>query len=313
MPIQVQMKLRIPTILIITLAFGLVISFSGRVEAQTYITQYTVQLNGDNSATWVITQVSSINATVDTWAEFQDKATALVDAAANQTNRQMSIDSNSLLLSTLTTGTNSKTTDYDFTWLNFSVTKNGQLVAGDVFNVNGFFDQLYGDGELQVNYPANYTLQSVTPAPDQKDLASQTLGWVWTQSFAAENPSIVLEAPKTVATSSLLISPLFLLAFVSAVAVVASVVASWLLFMNRRRKVIDPPMLPTLTRPESEEEKVLRLLRTNGGSSLQSSITEQCRFSKAKTSQLLTALEKHGKVRRYKSGRDKIVNLIEQT
>jgi uncharacterized membrane protein len=41
----------------------------------------------------------------------------------------------------------------------------------------------------------------------------------------------------------------------------------------------------------------------------QSDITEQLRFSKAKTSQLLSGLEKRGLVTRYKSGRDKIVTL----
>jgi uncharacterized membrane protein len=70
--------------------------------------------------------------------------------------------------------------------------------------------------------------------------------------------------------------------------------------------------MATFTLPETEEEKVLRVLRSNGGSAYQSAITEQCRFSKAKTSQLLTALERKGAVRRYKKGRDKIVNLIEQ-
>jgi len=306
------MKLLTSTILIITIAFTLMLVFSGRVEAQSYITQYRVQLNSDNSATWTITQVSGINGTVDTWAGFQNKVTALVDAAANQTNRQMSIDDNSLQMSTYISENNSKSTEYDFTWLNFSVTKNGQMVVGDVFSVNGFFGQLYGDGELQINYPANYTLQSVNPNPDQKDLNSQTLEWVWTPSFLAKNPSIVLGTPKTVAASSSLPSP-FLLASVSAIAIVAAAAAAWFLVMNRRQKVKESLVLPTLTLPVSEEEKVLRMLRSTGGSTFQSAITEQCRFSKAKTSQLLTALERNGKVRRYKRGRDKIVNLVEQT
>jgi uncharacterized membrane protein len=63
---------------------------------------------------------------------------------------------------------------------------------------------------------------------------------------------------------------------------------------------------------ETEEEKVIKVLRSNGGSAYQSIITEQCRFSKAKTSQLLSALEKKGAVQRYKKGRDKIVSLNEK-
>jgi uncharacterized membrane protein len=63
---------------------------------------------------------------------------------------------------------------------------------------------------------------------------------------------------------------------------------------------------------ESEEGKILRALQASGGSAYQSAITDQCRFSKSKTSQLLTALEKRGVVIRYKKGRDKIVTLTEQ-
>ena len=64
---------------------------------------------------------------------------------------------------------------------------------------------------------------------------------------------------------------------------------------------------------ESDEEKVMNFLRSSGGSLRQSRVSEQFGFSKAKTSQLLTSLEKKGVVARYKRGRDKIVNLIEQT
>jgi uncharacterized membrane protein len=63
---------------------------------------------------------------------------------------------------------------------------------------------------------------------------------------------------------------------------------------------------------ERDEEKILKSLAANGGSQYQTQITELCRFSKAKTSQLLSVLEKKGMVTRYKKGRDKIVTLTEQ-
>ncbi len=63
---------------------------------------------------------------------------------------------------------------------------------------------------------------------------------------------------------------------------------------------------------ETEEGKILKLLKSSSGSMHQSAIVEQCRFSKAKTSQLLTVLEKKGNITRYKKGRDKIVNLTER-
>jgi uncharacterized membrane protein len=122
----------------------------------------------------------------------------------------------------------------------------------------------------------------------------------------------VLRAQVEVAANSGQQPSYVLLGSASAVAVIAAAVAGWFFFVNRRHKGKETRAMATLTLPETEEEKVLRVLRSNGGSAYQSAITEQCRFSKAKTSQLLTALERKGAVRRYKKGRDKIVNLIEQ-
>jgi uncharacterized membrane protein len=221
----------------------------------------------------------------------------------------MSVDPDSLQMTTVPSSNDSTNTDYTFTWLNFSVANGNRLVAGDVFSANGFFDQLYGDGELQITYPANCTLDSVTPTPDQKDISAQTLEWFGTQFFVAEKPSIVLTSQKSAEANSPQL-PIYEIAAASAVAAVAAVIAAWSLATKRRQKPVSP-MPSALTLPVTEEEKVLRQLRASGGIAYQSAITEQCKFSKAKTSQLLSALEREGKVRRVKKGRDKIVNLIE--
>jgi uncharacterized membrane protein len=305
------MKFRIPIALFIAMALILIIASSGRVQAQTY-TQYKVQLNSDGSAAWTIIQVSGLNGTVDTWAGFQQKVATLVTAAAAQTHRQMSADNDTFQTSTTITSSDSKTTEYMFTWLNLSKTEKGQLTVGDVFSVPGFFNQLYGDGALQISYSANYTLKSVSPAPDERDDSTQTLQWLGTQFFVAEHPSIILVAQDQASANSGQQAYL-LIGSISAV-VAAAAVAGWYLLANRRHKQNNKELTvaSTMTLLETEEEKVIKVLRSNGGSAYQSAITEQCRFSKAKTSQLLTALEAKGVVRRYKKGRDKIVNLNEQ-
>jgi uncharacterized membrane protein len=282
------------------------------VQAQTTYTQYKIQLNSDGSAAWTIIQVSGLNGTVDTWADFQQKVTTLVTAAANQTQRPMSADNDTFQTSTTITSSDSKTTEYMFTWLNFSKTENGQLTVGDVFSVSGFFNQLYGDGALQINYPSNCTLKSVFPTPDERDDSTQTLQWLGTQFFVAEKPSIILVAQNQASVNSGQ-QPYLLIGSVSVV-VAAAAIVSWFFLANRRRKQSSKELTgaSTVTLLETEEEKVIKVLRSNGGSAYQSAITEQCRFSKAKTSQLLTALEAKGVVRRYKKGRDKIVNLNEQ-
>ena len=175
----------------------------------------------------------------------------------------------------------------------------------------GFFNQLYGDGALQITYSANYTLKSVTPTPDERDDKTQTLQWLGTQFFVAASPSIILVPDKASANYGQ--QPYLLVGSVSAVAVGAAV-AGWFLLVRKRSKqnVKESPAASTVPLLETEEEKIIKVLRSSGGSAFQSAITEQTRFSKAKTSQLLTALEAKGVVQRHKRGRDKIVNLKEQ-
>jgi uncharacterized membrane protein len=307
-----KLRIRVPLALFIGLAFILIIASVGGVHAQTY-TQYKIQLNSDGSAAWTITQVSGLNGTVDTLTDFQQKVTVLVNAASTQTQRPMSVDIYTIQTSTIITSNDSKTTTHMFTWLNFSKTMNGQLIVGDVFAVSGFFNQLYGDGALQITYSANYTLKSVTPTPDERDDSTQTLQWLGTQFFVAASPSIIL-VPDKVSANQGQQPYLLVAASVSAVAVGAAV-AGWFLLDRRRQKQNGkklPAVSTTVPLLETEEEKIIKVLRSRGGSAYQSAITEQTRFSKAKTSQLLTALEAKRVVQRHKRGRDKIVNLKEQ-
>ena len=129
-------------------------------QGQNYF-EYTVQIKSDGSAVWMITYISSANATVDTFDGFQQKIFDLVESAANVTNREMIVDETSLQINT-TISLESKTTEYTFVWQNFSIIKGTQISFGDVFQVNNFFGQLYGDAALQLNYPSEFTVKSVS-------------------------------------------------------------------------------------------------------------------------------------------------------
>ena len=160
-------------------------------QAQNYI-QYKVQVNGDGSAVWIITQVSESSGTVDSWAGFQQRVASLIEVAANQTQREMSLDLNSPQISTTISSNLSKITEYMFTWVNLSTIQDGNLMFGDVFSVSGFFNQLYGDGVLQITYPSTYILKSVSPAPDERIDSTQSLQWLGTQFFVNGNPHFEL-------------------------------------------------------------------------------------------------------------------------
>jgi uncharacterized membrane protein len=92
---------------------------------------------------------------------------------------------------------------------------------------------------------------------------------------------------------------------------IAAPIASYLLIKRRKTNAKTAAVIQeSLTfNPETDEEKIMKILKAGGGTVRQSMITDQCRFSKAKTSQLLTSLEQRGVIIRVKKGRDKIVSL----
>jgi LPXTG-motif cell wall-anchored protein len=286
-------------------------------QSQANVVQYSIVVNGDGSASWTITQVTSINSTTDTWNGFMQRALSLVAAATVQTGREMAVDNSSFEMSTTNfQDSQSKTTEYLFTWVNFSIMQGAILMFGDVFRVNNFFGQLYGDGTLQVSYPPTYVVQSVSPSPNQRNDSQHVLEWLGTQFFVNGNPSITLtlSSSTTVQTGGSTDWQLYVLIGVSVTAAISALLAAFYLGRRRRSKTSDLAEVMTEANAsvlESEEQKVQKIIRSHGGSMFQSAITEECRFSKAKTSQLLSALEQKGMVRRYKKGRDKIVTLVE--
>jgi uncharacterized membrane protein len=287
-----------------------------KAHAQGYA-QYKVQVNVDGSSAWTITQASDLNGTIDTWQGFLQRVTTLINAAAEQTHREMSLDNNSLQMNTIWE-TQSQTTEYQFTWLNFSNIQGIQISFGDVFHFGNFFSQLYGDGELQIVYPSGYVVQSVSPQPNGGDVDPQTLDWLGTNYLG--NLSVVLKLSLSTPspTPNQTTDNISWQVYVEVGAIVAAAAASIVgFFVVKRLKLKsngNTKQIPQIELPkvESEEEKIIKVIQDSGGNAYQSAITEKCRFSKAKTSQLLTALEAKGVVTRYKKGRDKIVTLNKQ-
>ena len=282
-----------------------------KVLAQDYI-DYSVQINPDNSAAWITTKVTDLNASIDVEG-FQMRIETLIANAAASTQREMSLNVDSLQVSDeISWETQSRTTVYMFTWLNFSITQDGTLVFGDVFETAGFFSQLYGDGTIQITYPTNYSVQSVSPPPKEHDDAGQSLKWFRTQDFINGKPNITLTrtAEPEVGNGQQNIA---IAAFASAVAVALPLIGLYIIRRRKSKAAANSKLAPLgILTLESDEDRILGIIKSSGGSIRQSDITEQCKFSKAKTSQLLSALEKKGVITRYKKGRDKIVTLNER-
>lgn len=277
-------------------------------QGQNYF-EYNVQVRSDGSAVWTIIQFSSANSTVETFETFQQKIFDLVDSAANITHREMTVNENSLQINS-TISSESKTTEFSFVWQNFSVVQDGKILFGDVFQVPNFFGQLYGDAALQLTYVSDFAVQSVSPAPYEKQDSADLLKWSRTQDLVTNGVSVVLTSEGQSRSSQSNDWQLYaIVATVSAMGVILSVAGVYL-FRTRKNNV----SLGTVAESSimSEEDKILKILKSSAGSMRQSEITEQTKFSKAKTSQLLSALENRGAITRYKSGRDKIVTLKER-
>jgi uncharacterized membrane protein len=276
-------------------------------QSQTYCL-YNVQIRSDGSAVWTVTQFSNANATIETWESFQQKIFDLVDSASIITHRAMEIDGASLQINT-TLSLESKTTEYTFVWRNFTEIQNSEISFGDVFVVNNFFGQLFGDAALQVNYPQDFTVMSVYPPPYERQDELHTLKWARTQDLASSSTRIILTPNENFINNTVPGQTGFVIIALLALGISVPLLG---FYTSKKRRSDDKAAsltVPEIAVIETEEDKILKLLKTSGSTMRQSDITERLGFSKAKTSQLLSALEGKGKLARYKKGRDKIVTL----
>jgi uncharacterized membrane protein len=293
------------------IATALFLVLCGTVEGQSHV-EYTIHVTEDGSAAWVIEQTGTdIVVSPETLADFQMNMTALVEAAENTSHRQMAAPITQVAITSTVSGSY-VAVQYKFLWQNFSRTENAQIRIDDVFQAEDLFMRLLGDGRICLIYPESYTPETVSPAPFSRDDAHQTLTWLGTKNFVEESPSIILKEKPSSLLDLLSRNPTPIILLTVAAACSS---AGFYLFKRRGRMQstqVSEPRAYVLPSIESDEEKIVNLLRSSNGTLHQSVIVEQCKFSKAKTSQLLAALEWKGTVRREKKGRDKIVVLAEQ-
>jgi hypothetical protein len=272
--------------------------------------EYNVHVEKDGSALWTIIQATDINVSIDSWEEFEDRIFSTIDAAMDSTGRDMAVDLTSLEAKTeIFWEISSKTIEYRFRWENFSIVEEGQISFGDVFS-DGFFSLLYGDGELYMTYPAEYDLKSVSLPPNERDDSTQTLHWYRSQDFLVEEPRVLLASRVGVSNENL---PL-LTGAVLGLGALSAMIIGFFIFKQRRKakeKLLGSNKFSSWQEVKSDQEKILQLLRSSGGSLKQSAICDKLRFSRSKTSQLLAKMEKNSLVRRRKKGKNKIVFLIE--
>jgi len=283
---------------------------------------YEVEIGENGSARWIIERKTLLEteyeeaafnyySSLDYHYELSSNISELVNTARLETGRwnmtyePLTITSSIFRSSTVTYGV----ITYQYEWIEFVdlVPDQERIEVGDVF-VDGIF--LFGNGELAIEYPSAYVVAGSSPVPDETRESDRTIIWHDLENFNVEEPRIILRKRG------------FMDALNDYMPVVAGAVAvggaslSGLWLLKRRKKGEVEPIVQA-PRPdleiEDDEDRVIRLLKTSHGRLFQSTITEQCGFSKTKTSLLLTAMERKGMVKRQKKGREKLVTLIAET
>lgn len=277
-------------------------------------TTYTINVHTDGSAHWTYERKTLINNETDMlewWNEiseekrlaFENKMISIVNQTQQITNRNMSITP--VTLDYNLTG-NEGIITYLFDWNGFAKIGDKTIEIGDAFSKQ--FIDLNQDTLLIIQYPEGYTSSETSPAPTGIYPDDRAISWQGPMTFGENEPRVILVQGLAQGLNPWqTYTPIA----VGASAITFLSVGLWFFFYRKRAKVGNTTPIPPLCY-EDDEQRITALLQRAGGSVLQSSITREFRFSKAKTSQLLNDMEKKGKVTRQKKGREKIVTLKQQ-
>ena len=286
----------------------------------TYQLEYRIEVHADGSATWIIEHVFARGEDEAMFKQLTDPTyfsdtfvkniKSLVNASREKTGRMnMTVEKFVMTASVLDSY---RVVKYEFYWRGFGETEDAWIKIGDVFEAEGLF--LYGEGTVNIVYPLEYTIESISPRPNAE--SGQTLTWYGIKDFGTGEPKIVLRqkaASGAPGFMEIMKENAPIIASLIALVVVSSTSLYYFKLRKKEMKEIigaKAPTPPSVLGIEDDEEKVVNLLRAAGGSLYQSTIADHCGFSRSKTSKLLATMEKKGKIRREKKGREKVVTLI---
>lgn len=262
---------------------------------------------------------------------FAERIRRTVATAENTTDREMAAESFSVDTETQSLGREYGIVTYHFTWENFATTTDDGLRAGDA--IDGFF--LDDQTRLRMQWPDDYTVDSVTPAADE----TPDNAVVWdgeSTDFVTGEPRIVVAAGGSGLTPGMLIGII--------IVILLAGVGGW--FYQRRPTDTDddPPTAAVDTDvgtetdanthtdasstesdadtaastaaaaddepdPEllSNEEQVLGLLDEHGGRMKQKQVVEELDWTDAKTSKVVSGLRENGTIDSFRIGRENVL------
>jgi len=178
---------------------------------------------------------------------------------------------------------------YSFRWINFA-SVDSNINIGDVF-IGGLF--LSKDNTLIIQYPASFAVEEVTPPPDQ---TREGLVWYGLRSFGAGEPRIILSKPP---------SPWIPLAIATFIIVLLGA------FIYMRKRGAPKEIAGNITETEmiGLEERIIKLLKDNGGPLYQSEIVKRLDLPKSTVSSALNELNNKNLIIKIKKGRENLIRL----
>ncbi len=197
--------------------------------------------------------------------------------------------------------------EYRFLWEGFALVREGQIVIGDAFEEGGLI--LKEGHELNIQYPEGYRVEDVDLSPDLMMTHERRLAWSGPKNFPKGTPRVVLTKEAggfwdATLSYGFSISLVALSTFFVALVLYRS-------RMKKQKESVEHARLATLE-VESEEEKIVNLIKASNGILRQSVIGEKLGVSRSKISETLSEMERRGIIKRQKRGREKIVILLGQ-
>jgi len=290
----------------------IVIMLQCQIALCAYQLEYVIDMRVDGSAYWIIEQKGiGVQPSFETFCQ---KVNLILEEAKVKTSRNMAAEDLSMIANLSGSYAVIK---YQFLWKNFSVVESSRIKIGDIFEVENFFEKLYGNGEVRLKYPSEYTIESVSPSPHEQDPTAPMLVWYGIEDFKIGEPKIVLREKSSASGLLEIISQNWILIIILTALLISGGSIGFYYFRHqkltlRRPIEFESSKVQVPLEVEDAEQKIVNLLRAAGGSMHQSKIAEKCGFSRAKASKLLKVMENKAVIKREQKGKEKIVTLIKE-
>jgi hypothetical protein len=275
------------------------------------------------------------------YERFTDQAEALTETGKEMTDREMEATTFNRSASVEYRPSAMGVVEMSFVWIDFADTEDDQLVVGDVFRNMYISDQQ----SIVIKPDDGYAFAEADPEGEytgntMENASSMT--WSGEREFLDGHPRVVLQDPDEIgsdsgtgsANSSESGDGLLSWSLLAGLAAITLGAAAAVWYRNRQSpgdETGTPAVASIGSEPDdsddsetevapgkdvlgaddllSDEDRVLRLIRENGGRMKQVKIVEETGWSKSKVSMLLSDMETNGSISKLRVGRENIISL----